>query len=174
MYQMLEFKHYDTCLNANFSKSKFKTMPLVNWDFYSDFLSQLNKVLSDEKQLVQLSAFWGWELNSDVHTKLTTDTVVVVTCPKLKIVFASQNIERMNGYRPEEVLGKSPKIFQGEATCTTTSHEISQAIKMQKPFEKVITNYCKDGSLYRCHIKGFPVFNKLGELTNFIAFEKAA
>ncbi|WP_333694039.1 PAS domain-containing protein [Flavobacterium sp.] len=171
---MLEFKHYDSSLGVNFSKSKLKTMPLVNWDFYSDFLSQLNKVLSDERQLTQISSSLEWKLDTDVKVKLTTDTVVVVTCPKLKIVFASQNMERMNGYRPEEVLGKSPKIFQGQATCPITSSEISQAIQLQQPFDKVITNYCKDGSLYRCHIKGYPVFNKWGELTNFIAFEKAA
>ena len=65
-------------------------------------------------------------------------------------------------------------MFQGQATDDAISREIGIAVQNQLPFEKTILNYCKDGSLYKCHIKGFPVFNKQGELTNFIAFEKIA
>ena len=100
------------------------------------------------------------------------ETIIVVTDVNLKIVFASKNIIKMNGYLPSEVIGKHPKIFQGEATNLETSKQIGLAIKNQKPFKQVITNYCKDGSLYKCEIQGFPVFDKSGVLINFIAFEK--
>ena len=80
----------------------------------------------------------------------------------------------MNGYEAHEVIGNSPKMFQGAKTDLQVSNEIRQSILNKLPFEKVIINYCKDGSTYNCHIKGFPIFNHKGEVTNFIAFEKIA
>ena len=115
-----------------------------------------------------------WQTNFEFEKLMNEDTVVVVTCPSLKIVYATKNIVRMNGYESHEVIGKSPKMFQGEATCPVISKEIGLAVQNKQPFDKVVTNYCKNGSLYQCHIQGFPVFNKSGELINFIAFERAA
>jgi predicted transglutaminase-like protease len=80
----------------------------------------------------------------------------------------------LNGYYPNEVIGNSPKMFQGELTNKKVSQEISEAVKTKQPFDKIIINYCKDGSLYKCQIKGYPVFDVNGELINFIAFEKIA
>jgi PAS domain S-box-containing protein len=80
----------------------------------------------------------------------------------------------MNGYTPNEVIGNSPKMFQGKLTNEKISKEISEAVKTKQPFDKVIINYCKDGSLYKCQIKGYPVFDTNGKLINFIAFEKIA
>ena len=120
-------------------------------------------------------AFKNKWVQSDWDLKNTPqDEVIIVTDVKLKIVFASHNIVNMNGYHEEEVLGKSPKMFQGEATDGTTSSEISKAILEQKPFEKTVMNYKKNGDVYACIIKGYPVFNNKGELIHYIAFEKAA
>jgi hypothetical protein len=49
----------------------------------------------------------------------------------------------MNGYREEEVLGKSPKMFQGELQMVVP-HEIVKAILEQNHLKKVM-NYKKNG-----------------------------
>jgi PAS domain S-box-containing protein len=170
---MAEFKVYHEAYSAYFANQNARRTPLLSWNFYVDYLSQLNKTLNDEQMLAVLASNNKW-ITSDFKTKFDNDTVIVVTCPKLKIVFASKNIVRMNGYEPEEIIGKSPKIFQGSKTNITISGEIREAIEKRQPFEKEVLNYRKDGIPYKCNIKGFPVFNKQGELTNFIAFEKAA
>jgi hypothetical protein len=171
---MLEFKEYDNSFFDYESSLATKKMPLISWDLYGDFLNQLNKIISDKHQLELLASLNGWKNDFEFDKVIDIDTVVVVTCPDLKIVFSTKNMVRMNGYLPEEVLGKSPKMFQGVATCQQTSKEIGNAVRNKLPFNKIVTNYCKNGASYKCHIKGFPVFNKSGELTNFIAFEKAA
>jgi PAS domain S-box-containing protein len=102
------------------------------------------------------------------------EEVVIVTDSKLEIVFASHNMTKMNGYVEEEVIGRSPKMFQGNASSRVTSSEIREAIQLQQPFEKTVVNYNKNGEIYICLIKGFPVFNVKGKLSHFIAFEKAA
>lgn len=170
---MGDFKVYHEAYSNYFANQNAKRTPLLSWNFYLDYLSQLNKTVNDEQMLAVLASNNRW-ITSNLQTKLDNDTVIVVTCPNLKIVFASQNIVRMNGYEPEEIIGKSPKMFQGAKTNTSTSGEIREAIEKRKPFEKVVLNYRKDGTLYKCHIKGFPVFNRKGALINFIAFEKAA
>ncbi|MFV7235185.1 PAS domain-containing protein [Flavobacterium sp. ZB4R12] len=49
-----------------------------------------------------------------------------------------------------------------------------KAIELKLPFEKTVLNYKKNGETYLCEIKAFPIFNAKGELSHFIAFEKAA
>lgn len=115
-----------------------------------------------------------WNLNFSLKEAINDKNVVVVTDPKLSIVFTTANMFALNGYRPEEVIGKSPKMFQGKDTCPKTSFAIRQAVLSQQPFDEVVLNYCKDGSIYTCRIKGYPVFDKKGVLKNFIALEKAA
>lgn len=170
---MADFKVYHEAYANYFADQNIKQTPLLSWNFYVDYLSQLNKTLNDEQILAEIASINKW-VTPNFQTKFDNDTVVVVTCPKLKIVFASKNIARMNGYEPAEIIGKSPKMFQGAKTNTTTSGEIREAIEKKQPFEKEVLNYRKDGTLYKCNIKGFPVFNKQGALTNFIAFERAA
>ena len=100
--------------------------------------------------------------------------VVIITDPNLNIVFASANIYQLNGYTPEEVIGKTPKLFQGENTCTKTSKRIRMAIDKHQPFSERILNYKKNKEVYYCTINGYPVFNQKGDLVNYLAFETAA
>ena len=64
-------------------------------------------------------------------------------------------------------------MFQGAETDMTERKKIRNAIDQQRQFESTVVNYRKDGSIYRCHIEGYPIFNKKGNLVNFIAIENA-
>lgn len=168
----MEFSTYELALQKYSSKIKTTFTPLKSWDFHSSNFNSFKQSVADTVELNTLALNNKWNQGWDLQTKLQNETIIVVTDVNLKIVFASKNIIKMNGYLPSEVIGKHPKIFQGEATNLETSKQIGLAIKNQKPFKQVITNYCKDGSLYKCEIQGFPVFDKSGVLINFIAFEK--
>ena len=147
--------------------------PLLSWDFFAPQFHLISELLKDAQMLGQRAEYDQWENPIDFKEKLfPKDQVIVLTDPKLNIQHASANIYQMNGYMPQELIGKKPKIFQGEETCAKTSARISRAIKERKAFEETIVNYRKDGSLYRCWIQGEPVFNKEGRLIHFIAFEK--
>lgn len=140
---------------------------------FSEEFSALCENLSDVANLNQLSKERNWEKNIAFEKEiLDHNHVVVVTDPQLTIVHATKNIKTMNGYAAEEIIGAKPKIFQGAETCPKTSAAIGEAIKRQEPFETVILNYRKDGSMYKCWIKGQPIRNKKGKLVNFIAFER--
>lgn len=148
------------------------SVPILAWDFHYEYLNELKNIFSDLKKVNKISSQFTWdEKNLDIEQRIKEE-VVVVTDLDLKIVFVSNGIRRMTGYREEEVLGKTPKIFQGPTTCKADLKEIREAIKLQIPFEKTIQNYRKDGRTYICKITGAPVFNLKGKVTHFIAFEK--
>ncbi|RTY70504.1 PAS domain-containing protein [Flavobacterium sp. LB2P53] len=171
---MINFKEYEDAIAMYHSALSIKTVPVCSWDFHNEFLSSVKNIFLDLNKLnsIALQNKWSendWDLNSSLK-----EEVVIVTDVKLNIIFASHNMKKMNGYAESEVLGKSPKIFQGKATSKSTSSEIRTAIVEQKPFEKTVLNYKKNGTIYVCFIKGFPVFNNKGLLSHYIAFEKAA
>ena len=171
---MNNFKQYEDAIAVYHNGLNVKTVPIFCWDFHNEFLNEVKSFFLDLNKFNSISSKNKWVQNNwDLKNSLR-DEVIIVTDARLKIVFASHNIVKMNGYVEDEVLGKSPKMFQGEATNHITSNEIRIAILDQQPFEKVVMNYKKNGEVYACLIKGYPVFNSKGELSHYIAFEKAA
>ena len=171
---MSNFKQYDEAAAKYHMDLSIKTLPIFSWDFHHEFLHELKNSFSDLNKLNSIASQNKWIQNNwDLKTRLKEE-VIIVTDAKLSIVFASHNMVKMNGYATAEVLGKSPKIFQGQETNLVTSNEIRNAILLQEPFEKTVLNYKKNGETYLCEIKAFPIFNAKGELSHFIAFEKAA
>lgn len=170
---MTDLNNYDKGISGYLNDISLNRMPLICWDFYGNYLQRLNKSMTDLRNLDSLALNNNWVLDLDLEKELH-DHVILVTDLQASIVFASQNIVMMNGYKSEEIIGKNPKIFQGESTSKVVSDEIREAILLEKPFEKTVVNYRKDGEVYNCHIKGFPIFNIKGRLSHFIALEKAA
>jgi PAS domain S-box-containing protein len=169
----MEINNYDIAANKFYSSLDIKSLPLTSWDLFATFFDKTCQTSKDIFQIQNLAKINKWSYVGDFdETLLKKEHVVVVTDPQLTIVHASQNIKNMNGYSPEEILGKKPKMFQGAGTCEETTRSIGIAVKKKQSFEAIILNYRKDGSSYKCWIKGEPIFNKSGEVVNFIAYEK--
>ena len=171
---MIDFKQYDNGAVSHLGKLKLNRLPLLSWDFYGDFYQSLSGNIADLNQLHLMAVENNWCLDTEITEHLQQQMVVVVTDTAIRIVFSSKNIIHMTGYKQEEVIGKSPKMFQGHSTSGEISAAIRNAIDNRKPFDKTVVNYKKDGTAYDCHIKGFPIFNSKGSLCHFIAFERAA
>ena len=168
----MEFFEYEKAFAKYVNTITYPKTPLAAWDFYSSYFTELKKSSSDVALLKNFQLKNKWNRTWNLAHELQNDTVIVLTDTNLKIVFASKNITEMNGYSPNEVIGNHPKMFQGAATDHSVSKNIGEAIKNKVSFDEVVINYCKDGSIYRCEIKGFPIFDRSGKLRNFIAFER--
>jgi len=170
---MAEIEHYDRAANRFYSALNIFSLPLVSWDFYASHHHRVCRESADVGHLKKLAQINKWASPVEFDKRLLDDKyVIVVTDSQLKIVHATRNMLEMNGYLPHEVIGKRPKMFQGKNTCKETSKKIGNAIKKHKVFEAVLLNYRKDGSTYKCWIKGEPIHNTSGEVVNFIAYEK--
>jgi len=171
---MAHLNDYDNAF-ARYSKTlENKPMPLHSWDLFSSHFNELKASVFDGGKLELLAKNCGWTKNWDFTEELQKENVIVVTDTHLNIIFASQNIIKMTGYSSDEILGKTPKMFQGKETSDEEKKLIREAINLEEPFSKTILNYKKNGETYLCHIKAFPVFNNKKVLVNFVAFEKAA
>ncbi len=166
-------KKYDAAAHRFYSSQNFNSLPLTSWDIYATFFQNICDGYSDIVQLTQLAKVNKWCYQDSFNEALLhKQHVIVVTDPELKIVHATKNIVAMNGYLPEEILGAKPNMFQGAETCRETTQMIKLAVQKKESFEANILNYRKDGSTYKCWIKGEPIFNTSGEVVNFIAYEK--
>lgn len=152
--------------------SNHNSVPILAWDFHYEYLNELKVDFADLKKVKEISAHFAWDEEHLNISERIKEEVVVVTDADLKIVFASSGITTMTGYAESEVLGKTPKMFQGKETSKADLKEIRKAIELQIPFEKTIKNYKKNGKIYTCRIFGSPVFNLKGKLSHYIAFEK--
>lgn len=148
--------------------------PLLCWDIIQEGLSRRAEFAKDIDLLNRLIKEKRWHFTTERaldNCLVWENKIIIVTSPDLHIAFATKNLYEMNGYRPEEVIGRNPKMFQGKRTTAGEKQIIRTAIITLKPFDTVITNYRKDGSIYKCHIEGYPVFDDRHQLVNFIALE---
>ena len=171
---MNDFRLYEDAIALHRGSLISKTTPVYCWDFHSNFLDKIKNIFLDLNTLNLIASKSKWIENDWNFKNSLNEEVIIITDAKLKIVFASHNITAMNCYSTAEVVGNTPRMFQGEATNEIISKEIRKAIIELEPFEKTIINYKKNGETYECLIKGFPIFNSKGELSHYIAFEKAA
>lgn len=156
---------YDKALAKYYNCLRILPLPLISWDIYSSHYSEIYKFNSIQKE---------WNLKVNFNEIIDSKKEIIVTNLKQEIVYASNGFYIMNGYHSHEVIGKSPKIFQGELTSEEAKINIRKVIQEKKPFKEVIFNYRKDGSTYLCEIEAYPKFNLKGDLINYIAFERIA
>jgi len=157
---------YDIAWSKYMKKARIVPLPLNCWDVFHNYYSEIENYNFIQKD---------WQIKEDYLNVVNLEKrEIIITNANQEIVFATNGIYEMNGWNPLEVIGKSPKIFQGALTDEKIRNKIKTAIKNQLPFKEIILNYRKDDSTYLCEIEGYPKFNKKGELINYIAFERIA
>ena len=167
---MLNINEYENAKAKYFNTLALKTTSVLSMSFHEEFLGSVKKSFDDFNRLNEILPKNNTQTNN-LREALLED-VVIVSDTNLKIVFASNNLSKMNGYSESEVIGNSPKMFHGEKTNKVISRQIREKIDQKLPFESEVINYKKNGKTYDCLIKSYPIFNKKGDLTHFIAFEK--
>jgi len=147
--------------------------PLHCWDIYMYAYQRRMQLSADLTMFKNIQAQYKWSTTpvSPGYALLWLNRVVIITNPDLQVIYATENIYTLTGYKPGEVIGNRPSIFQGRDTTPESRNIIRTAVDRKLPFETVITNYKKDGTRYECHVDGYPIFNKDGNLVNFMALE---
>lgn len=104
-------------------------------------------------------------------------TTVVLTdaqldAPGPHVLYVNPAYEKMTGYKPEEVIGKSPRILQGRRTNKLILRQLRKSLQSKTHARARITNYRKCGEEYICDIAAWPIINEHGDITHFIALER--
>jgi PAS domain S-box-containing protein len=73
--------------------------------------------------------------------------------PGPRILFVNPAFEKITGYRPDEVMGRSPRFMQGAATSREEIARIDAALLARRPVRAELLNYRKDGTAFWVEIE---------------------
>ncbi len=89
--------------------------------------------------------------------------------PGPHIVFVNDAMCRISGYKADDLLGKTPRILQGDGTDRATLDRIKTELSAGRPCSFELVNYRKDGTPYDAEVFITPLFNSEGHRTNFVS-----
>jgi PAS domain S-box-containing protein len=100
-----------------------------------------------------------------------TSNLVILTDTRRKIQWVNESVVTVTGYSLEELIGKTPKIFQSDRSDKNEIEKINNAISEVRPVWAELINVGKCGREYWISINIVPLFNDIGEHTGFMAVE---
>jgi diguanylate cyclase (GGDEF)-like protein/PAS domain S-box-containing protein len=105
------------------------------------------------------------------------DSVLVTTAephdsPGPVILYANDAMVLQSGYGRHEMLGRSPRLFQGAATDRSELKRFRAALDTWQPVEVELLNYHRDGNTYWTEIKASPLLDAQGWYTHWVSVQR--
>jgi PAS domain S-box-containing protein len=100
-----------------------------------------------------------------------TSNSVIITDANKRIKWVNNSAINMTGYSFEEMIGKSPKMFQFDKTNPTTIAKIKQLLDNNQEVKVEILNRSKTGNEYWLELNIVPLKNSKNEVYGYIAVE---
>ncbi len=94
---------------------------------------------------------------------------ITITDKDGNIIFVNPAFTRITGYRPDEVLGKNPRILKSDRHGPEFYKKMWQDILEKGVWSGEIWNRRKDGSAYPEHLTITVIKDPHGEVTNYVA-----
>ena len=91
--------------------------------------------------------------------------------PDNPIIYASPGVERMTGYRAEEMVGRNCRFMQGAKTDPARVAEVREAIRAGRECSVEFLNYRKDGTPYWNALSVNPERDEQGRLLHFVGVQ---
>lgn len=141
---------------------------IMEWAMNQDGLLELSGSLQDiterkksEREIQQLS----------LVAKHTSNCVIITDNSK-KILWVNASLLDLTGYKFEEIVGNTPKMFQFEKTNPDTIRLINETLdKKQKISNIEVLNKGKYNNEYWLELNIVPIYDEFSELTGYIAVE---
>lgn len=92
--------------------------------------------------------------------------------PGPTIISVTGALCELTGYTREELLGRTPRLFQGPLTDRRVLDKVRVCCERGEQFSGEAVNYRKDGSAYLQQWAISPVHGKDGRITHFISLQK--
>jgi PAS domain S-box-containing protein len=104
------------------------------------------------------------------HSGVIVTEAMPVDPPGPRIVYANRAISTMSGYPLRDLLGNTPRIFQGPDTSRETLREVRRALLAGESVSVELTNYRSDSTTYPVELDITPVRDQ-ERITHFIAVQ---
>ncbi|MBV9386493.1 MAG: PAS domain-containing protein [Chroococcidiopsidaceae cyanobacterium CP_BM_ER_R8_30] len=108
---------------------------------------------------------------------LQANEPIVITSGKLdepgpEITFVNQAFTQMTGYTMQEIVGKSPRILQGDKTDRLVLARLRHNLLQGQLFHGELINYRKDNTEYHVEVWCIPISDNNGKVANFISRQR--
>lgn len=156
-----------------FKPSRRVSPPLMCWDIY---LANYQKILKRASVRADLQAIryyaekFKWNTDLDELLNSNSYQALILTDNTKRILWVNQGFTEMTGYPKIFAINQFPEFLQGKNTSEATKKEISNKLKLMKPFKEVIINYRKDKTMYKCELNIFPLIGQ--NSFHFLALER--
>lgn len=104
------------------------------------------------------------------------DGVIITTAeldlPGPQIVYVNAAFSAMTGYSAEEMIGCTPRIFQGPASDRAELDRARAHLETGRPFHGELINYRKDGSSYMVEWRIAPIRDGSGKITHWVSIQQ--
>ncbi|MEP7184255.1 MAG: GAF domain-containing protein [Rhodanobacter sp.] len=92
--------------------------------------------------------------------------------PGPRMVFVNDALLRHTGYRREELLGKTPRLFQGPLTQRDQLDRIHDALAARQPVRVEVINYTSTGEQFWVELDITSISDTRGRATHFVSVQR--
>ncbi len=92
--------------------------------------------------------------------------------PGMRIVYVNPAFERITGYKPGDVLGRSPRFLGGKGTSAAEIQRLEAALRERRPVRAELLNYRKDGTPFWVEIEVSTVASPTTAAEFFVFIER--
>lgn len=137
------------------------------------FWRDLTELKQNEKQLQEATE----KTRLLAEAMDNADELVIITdanlsLPGPQIQFVNKRVQEMTGYSKEELIEKTPRIFQGAKTNKQIREQLKSKLSNGKVFHGETTNYRKDRSEYLTGLHIYPLKNENGIITHYVSVQR--
>lgn len=129
----------------------------------------LNEIIKKKDQAQKHLLLLENAIRSDYDSIVITE--LELEKPGPEIVYVNDGFTKMTGYSREEVIGRTPRILQGEKTDRAVLDKLKTRLKNGQSFFGHTVNYRKDGSEFINQWDIHPLTNNSGEITHWVSYQ---
>ncbi|MGI9388768.1 MAG: adenylate/guanylate cyclase domain-containing protein [Boseongicola sp.] len=117
-----------------------------------------------------------FDIDPAAVVKAAAESILITTtdldAPGPLIVYVNPAFEKMTGWSSSEVIGQSPRIFQGPKTDLRIFSDLREQLLLHRYWEGQTINYRKDGSEFWMEWSIVPLKNERGKVYQYVAIQR--
>ena len=117
-----------------------------------------------------------FDINAYQMLESMTESILITTTelqsPGPFIIYVNPAFEKMTGWNRKEIIGKSPRILQGEKTDYNIFANMRDQLEKGEVWSGRTVNYKKDGSEFHMEWSIVPIKNEQGIVHEYLAVQK--